>query len=152
MTPADPLHLDAATRQKLWRAVGDAIEAYYRDVRHLNVGGPIDVTEVQAVVERFDFDHPLAPEEAVGRAVDALRRLEPHVLHPRHFGLFDPAPTAMGVVAEALVAAFNPCCASWAGSPFGVETERYLVRKFGRLFGYELASADGVITSGGSEA
>jgi aromatic-L-amino-acid/L-tryptophan decarboxylase len=149
---ADPLHLDGATRRELWQSTGEAIEAYYRDVQHLSAGGHVDVTEVRAAVERFDFDHPLPPQEAVDRVVDALRRLNPHATHPRHFGLFDPAPTAMGVVAEALAAAFNPCLASWASSPFGVETERHLVRTFGRLFGYEAGSSDGVITSGGSEA
>ena len=152
MTHTDPLHLDAATRRELWQAAGDAIEAYYHDVRHLGVRGNVHADEARAAAEQFDFDHPLSPPEAVDRVVEALRRLGPHAIHPRHFGLFDPAPTAMGVVAEALAAAFNPCLASWAGSPFGVETERYLVRTFGRLFGYEPASADGVITSGGSEA
>jgi glutamate/tyrosine decarboxylase-like PLP-dependent enzyme len=152
MTHADPLHLDVATRRELWAIVGEAIESYYRDVPHLRASGHIDMDEVLAAAEQFDFDHPLPPREAVGRVVSALRRLEPQTLHPRHFGLFDPAPTAMGVVAEALAAAFNPCLASWAGSPFGVETERHLVRKFGQVFGYEPASADGVITSGGSEA
>jgi aromatic-L-amino-acid/L-tryptophan decarboxylase len=152
MTPADPLHLDVATRRELWQAAGDAIEAYYRDVRHLGVRGHIDPSEVRTAAEQFDFDYPLSPLEAVDTVTDALRRFGPHATHPRHFGLFDPAPTAMGVVAEALAAAFNPCLASWAGSPFGVETERHLVRTFGQLFGYEPGSADGVVTSGGSEA
>jgi aromatic-L-amino-acid/L-tryptophan decarboxylase len=152
MTQTDPLHLDAAARRELWQAAGDAIEAYYRDVRHLGVRGHVDAGEARAAAEQFDFGDPLSPHEAVDRVVEALRRLGPHAIHPRHFGLFDPAPTAMGVVAEALAAAFNPCLASWSGSPFGVETERYLVRTFGRLFGYEPTSADGVITSGGSEA
>lgn len=152
MTHADPLHLDVATRRELWQAAGDAIEAYYRDVRHLGVRGHIDPGEVRAAAEQFDFDDALSPPEAVDRVVDALRRFGPHAIHPRHFGLFDPAPTAMGVVGEALAAAFNPCLASWAGSPFGVEAERHLVKTFGRLFGYEPASADGVMTSGGSEA
>lgn len=152
MAHADPLHLDTAGRRELWQAAGDAIEAYYRDVRQLGVRGRVDRDEARAAAEQFDFGQPLSPLQAVDRVVDALRRLGPHAIHPRNFGLFDPAPTAMGVVAEALVAAFNPCLASWAGSPFGVETERYLVSTFGRLFGYEPARADGVITSGGSEA
>jgi glutamate/tyrosine decarboxylase-like PLP-dependent enzyme len=152
MTHTDSLHLDVAERRELWQAAGDAIEAYYHDVRHLGVRGHIESGEARAAAEQFDFDHPLSPQAAVDRVVEALRRFGPHAIHPRHFGLFDPAPTAMGVVAEALAAAFNPCLASWAGSPFGVETERYLVRTFGRLFGYEPAAADGIITSGGSEA
>lgn len=149
---ADPLHLDAPARRHLWHAVGEAIEEYYRDVRQLGAGADVDADEVLDAIAGFDFDHPLSPDAAVGQAVDAMRRLAPHVMHPRHFGLFDPAPTAMGVVAEALVAAFNPCLASWAGSPFGVQTERHLVRTFGGLFGYAPESADGVITTGGSEA
>ena len=149
---ADPLHLDVGSRRRLWQAVGEAIEDYYRDVRQLDVCADIGAEEVLDAIAGFDFDQPLSPEAAVGLAVDAMRRLEPHVMHPRHFGLFDPAPTAMGVAAEALVAAFNPCLASWAGSPFGVETERHLVRTFGGLFGYAPASTDGVITTGGSEA
>jgi aromatic-L-amino-acid/L-tryptophan decarboxylase len=152
MTHADPLHLDTASRSQLWQAVGDAIEAYYRDIRHLGVRGHISRDEARAAAEQFDFGQPLSPLDAVDRVVDALRRLSPHAIHPRNFGLFDPAPTAMGVAAEALVAAFNPCLASWAGSPFGVETERHLVSTFGRLFGYEPDRADGVVTSGGSEA
>ncbi|HTT52206.1 MAG TPA: pyridoxal-dependent decarboxylase [Streptosporangiaceae bacterium] len=152
MTHTDPLHLDVTTRREVWQAAGDAIEAYYHDVRHLGVRGHVDPGDARLAAEQFDFDNRLSPSEAVGRVVEALRRLGPHAIHPRHFGLFDPAPTAMGVVAEALAAAFNPCLASWEGSPFGVETERHLVTTFGRLFGYEPACADGVITSGGSEA
>lgn len=148
---ADPLHFDVRSRRSLWHAVGEAIEDYYRDVRQLDVCTEVDAEQVLDAIARFDFDQPLSPEAAVGQAVDAMRRLGPHVMHPRHFGLFDPAPTAMGVVAEAVVAAFNPCLASWAGSPFGVETERHLVRTFGELFGYAPAYTDGVITTGGSE-
>jgi aromatic-L-amino-acid/L-tryptophan decarboxylase len=152
MTQPDPLHLDLAARRRLWAAAGDAIESYYQDVQRLGSGGPVELRDVEAAVRQFDFDQPLLPEDAVELAIDALRRLEPHDLHPRHFGLFDPAPTAMGVVAEALAAAFNPCLASFAGSPFGVATERHLVRTFGQVFGYETAAIDGTVTSGGSEA
>ncbi|HEY2575430.1 MAG TPA: pyridoxal-dependent decarboxylase [Streptosporangiaceae bacterium] len=152
MTHADPLHLDATTRAELWQAVGEAIEAYYRDVRYLDADITVDADEARAVVERFDFATPMQPGEAIQRVVSDMRRLQAHVMHPRNFGMFDPAPTAMGVVAQALVAAFNPCLASRVGSPFGVEAERFLIEKFAELFGYSSQSADGVITSGGSEA
>lgn len=152
MIYTDPLHLDPPTRRELWLAAGTAIEDYHRDVRELGANGRVDADEARRAVEAFDFDHPLPPERALDLAVDAMRRFEPHVLHPRHFGLFDAAPTAMGVLAQALVAAFNPCLASWQGSPFGVEAERRLVREFGALFGYQPSDADGVLTSGGSEA
>lgn len=152
MSDTDPLHLDPSTRRELWLATGTAIEDYHRDVRQLGVNSRVDAAEARRAVAAFDFEQPLPPEQALSLVVDAMRRLEPHVLHPRHFGLFDAAPTAMGVLAQALVAAFNPCLASWQGSPFGVEAERHLVREFCGLFGYEPSTADGVLTSGGSEA
>jgi glutamate/tyrosine decarboxylase-like PLP-dependent enzyme len=149
---ADPLRLDASTRAQLWTAVGAAIEAYHQDVSGLDAATMARPEEVRRALARFDFDHPLPPAEAVALAVDAMRRLQPHVLHPRHFGLFDPAPTAMGVLADAMVAAFNPCLATWAGSPVGVETERLLIERFAAVFGYPPDAADGTLTSGGSEA
>jgi len=136
----------------LWDAVGEAIEAYSRDVGHLSAGGIPDVDEVRKTLDRFDFERPLPPLEAVSYVIDALRHLQPQVSHPRHFGLFDPSPTALGVLGEALAAAFNPCLASWEGSPFGVEAEDFLVRQFAQRFGYPAEAADGIVTSGGSEA
>ena len=94
----------------------------------------------------------MPPAEAVAVVVGMMRRLQPHVANARHFGLFDPAPTAMGVLGDALAAAFNPCLATWAGSPVGVAAEQLLVERFGRLFGYRPEHIDGTLTSGGSEA
>lgn len=149
---ADPLRLDAATRAELWTLAGDAIEDYYREVGQLSAAGGDRLADVRAVLAQFDLERPLPPRDAVKLVVEALRRLQPQPAHPRYFGLFDPAPTAAGVLGDALAAAFNPCLASWDSSPFGVETERMLVAEFGQRFGYPPAAADGIITSGGSEA
>jgi glutamate/tyrosine decarboxylase-like PLP-dependent enzyme len=148
----DPFRLDEQTRAQLWRALADAVESYVRDVEKLHAGGRVDPAEVRRFLAGFDFDRPLDPLATLDRAVDGLRRFQPHVSHPRHFGLFDPAPTTLGVVADALAAAFNPCLASWAGSPLGVESDRFLVATFAQVFGYPAVAADGIVTSGGSEA
>lgn len=150
--PADLLRLDAMTRTELWNLVGEAIEAYYRDASQLSATSPVSADEVRHSLAQFDFDRRLSPSDAVLRVIEALRRLQPNVSHPRYFGLFDPAPTAVGVLADAIAAAFNPCLASSEGSPFGVEAERVLVKQFGQLFGYPEISVDGIFSSGGSEA
>jgi glutamate/tyrosine decarboxylase-like PLP-dependent enzyme len=75
-----------------------------------------------------------------------------HTPHPRYYGLFNPAPTTMGIAADALTAAFNPQLAAWSHSPFAVEVERHLVRAIGSRFGYPPETADGVFTTGGMEA
>ncbi|MGH3736032.1 MAG: pyridoxal phosphate-dependent decarboxylase family protein [Micromonosporaceae bacterium] len=143
--------MSAPDRRRVWQALTAGIERYLADVDDLPAGNPISPDEVAAAVARFDFTEPLDPAYAIEIALDALRRLQPHVRHRRHFGLFDAAPTTMGVAGDALAAAFNPCLASWAGSPFGVAAERHLVNEFGRHFGFGDAT-DGILTSGGSEA
>jgi glutamate/tyrosine decarboxylase-like PLP-dependent enzyme len=150
--PADALRLDAATRARLWSLVGDAIEAYRAEADGLDVAPLARPEDVRHELDQFDFDRPLPPHKVVEAVVQMMRRLQPHVTNPRHFGLFDPAPTAMGVLGEALAAAFNPCLATWAGSPVGVEVEQLLVHRFGELFGYRPELVDGTFTSGGSEA
>ncbi|WP_204009198.1 pyridoxal phosphate-dependent decarboxylase family protein [Virgisporangium aurantiacum] len=148
----DPFRLDGAARGQLWSVLGESVETYVRQVQALPAGRTVDQAEVRQFLAGFDFDRPMDPAAALDRVVDGLRRFQPHVSHPRHFGLFDPAPTAIGVVADALAAAFNPCLASWAGSPLGVETDGMLVDAFARVFGYPVDAADGVVTGGGSEA
>ncbi|MGH9902662.1 MAG: pyridoxal phosphate-dependent decarboxylase family protein, partial [Pyrinomonadaceae bacterium] len=86
------------------------------------------------------------------RVVAGLREHQVHTTHPRYFGLFNPAPTTMGIAADALVAAFNPQLAAWSHSPFANEVERHLVRAFGGKFGYDPARTDGTFASGGAEA
>jgi glutamate/tyrosine decarboxylase-like PLP-dependent enzyme len=149
---ADAFALDSETRADLWQALGTAVETYLADVARLKVAAPVDVAQVRKFLTAFDFDAPMPAREALKLAVEGLRRFQPHVRHPRHFGLFDPAPATMGVAADTLAAAFNPCLASWEGSPFGVEAERFLVSAFARRFGYAGAHADGIFTTGGSEA
>lgn len=149
---ADLLRLNAGTRAELWAALEHAIDVHVDGAADLDAAGSTDPEEVRLMLERFDFDRPLAPVAALNLAVHALRRLQPQVGHPRHFGIFDPAPTTMGIVADALAAAFNPCLASWDGSPFGVAAEAHLVSAFAQRFGYPEHAADGMVTSGGSEA
>src|SRR5262249_2175877 len=81
-----------------------------------------------------------------------LTRFLVHTPHPGYYGLFNPAPTTMGIAADALVAAFNPQLAAWNHSPFPVELENHLVRAFGSRFGYDANRCDGVFASRGAEA
>jgi glutamate/tyrosine decarboxylase-like PLP-dependent enzyme len=94
----------------------------------------------------------MSPEAAIDLAVAGLTEHQVHTPHPRYFGLFNPAPSAMGVAADALVAAFNPQIAAWSHSPWAAEVERHLVLTFASRFGFDRSTADGVFASGGMEA
>jgi glutamate/tyrosine decarboxylase-like PLP-dependent enzyme len=144
------LMLDEATRAALWRQVFATIEAYTHEVESLPVSVAPDLPELRAQLAAYDFTHPVAPDEACAFLAGGLRRYQVHTPHPRYYGLFNPAPTTMGIAADALVAAFNPQMAAWSHNPFAAEVEAHLVRAFGARFGY--AETDGTFCTAGAEA
>lgn len=146
------LLLDSENREKLWDSVVQAVEHYVTHIRELPASADPDPETVLALVNHFDFSHPMEPDEAVRRVAEALSQTQVHTPHPRYFGLFNPTPTMMGVAADALVAAFNPQLAVWKHNPFATEVERRLMRELGGRFGYESGTVDGIMCSGGSEA
>lgn len=153
MSPANAnLALDGDTRLQLWQKLSTEIERYLRQLASAPVAPHLDPEKLRARIAAVDFDHPVEPAAALQFAVTGLWEQQVHTPHPRYFGLFNPAPTTMGVVADALVAAFNPQLAAWSHNPFAAEIEDCLVRAIATRFGYDPASCDGVFTSGGAEA
>lgn len=146
------LMLNERTREELWRRLVEVIENYLTKIDTARVTPELDVEKIRAALAGRDFAEPAPAVEALDFVADAMWRFQIHTGHPRYFGLFNPASTTMGIAADALVAAFNPQLAAWSHSPFAVEVEQHLVRAFGQKFGYDPARADGVFTSGGSEA
>jgi aromatic-L-amino-acid decarboxylase len=74
-----------------------------------------------------------------------------HTAAANYFGLQNPTPTYMSVLAEALVAAFNPQLASFVHSARASRLEQETVRWVGERVGWN-KPFDGTFTSGGSEA
>jgi len=146
------LHLPSAERAPIWRQVIDAIESYAGGVAALRVAPPLERDRLRALLVPFDFERPMAPEEAIRFAAMGLTEHQVHTAHPGYYGLFNPNPTTLGIAADALVAAFNPQLAAWSHSPFAAEVEAHLVRALAARFGYDSAAADGTFTSGGAEA
>lgn len=143
---------DSETRQALLERASELVDAMFSDQPDWKV---IDTTLTSdAVRERiagFDYSEPRAPQEVLEQTFALLRDCGLHVGHPGYFGLFNPTPSFMGVVADLLVAAFNPQMGAWHHHPAGVEIERQMVLYFARAFGLP-DTAYGHFTSGGSEA
>jgi len=146
------LMLSAEERRALWGRLIEAIESYAEGVEGARVAPRLDPGEIRDLLARFDFGEPVAPGEALDFAVDGLWRHQVHTPHPRYFGLFNPAPTTMGIAADALVAAWNPQLAAWSHSPLAAEIEQHLVRAFAERFGYDRERSEGIFASGGAEA
>jgi glutamate/tyrosine decarboxylase-like PLP-dependent enzyme len=150
--PTPALLLDAETRGELWRRLVEVIEDYTNRVGEARVAPELDLAAIREALAPFDFERPIPPLEALGFAAEGLWRWQVHTPHPRYFGLFNPAPTTLGIAADALVAAFNPQLAAWSHSPLAAEIEQHLVRAFAGRFGFDPARVEGTFTSGGAEA
>lgn len=73
------------------------------------------------------------------------------VTHPRYFGLFNPSVHASSIVADALVALYNPQVGGWSHAPAANEIEQWTLRALAGTLGWSGEFATH-FTSGGSEA
>ncbi len=142
--------LTTAQRAALWHDVGAAINDFLDGVGRMASAPTLDVAGMRQRARSFDFVRGLAPSDAVALVMREIAPQQVHVGHPRYFGLFNPAPTTMGIAADALAAAFNPQLAAWSHAPMAVEIEQHVLRALGEKFG--LRDADGTFTNGGAEA
>jgi aromatic-L-amino-acid/L-tryptophan decarboxylase len=146
------LKLGKTVRTRLWGQVEKAIEEYVEGIRAQRVTPPLDPEIIRSGLRRFDFSQAVDPTDSLIFVLEGLSNHQVHSPHPSYFGLFNPQPATMGVIADTLVAAFNPQLAAWSHSPFAVEVERHLVRALGARFGYDVSGLDGTFCTGGAEA
>jgi aromatic-L-amino-acid decarboxylase len=100
---------------------------------------------------RYDFTKPMALDGIVADIERMLRVWQVQVTHPRYFGLFNPSVTVASVVADTLVAMYNPQLAAWRTSPAANEIERHTLAWLSRKFGLPADTAAS-FTTGGAEA
>lgn len=112
----------------------------------------LDMATFRRQLSEFDFlqANDVLPF-AVGWVIDQLRDGLVHVTHPRYFGLFNPKPTWPAMIADRIIAEFNPQLATHTTSPVAVEIETHTIRHVAARLGLPEGSG-GHFTSGGSEA
>src|SRR5213594_439602 len=119
-------------------------------------GGPIVPTvtpqEIRGyLASRYDFTKPLALDDVGADVERMMRRWQVQVTHPRYFGLFNPSVTLASVIADTLVAMYNPQLATWRTSPAANEIERHTLAWLTGKFGLPAATRAS-FTTGGAEA
>src|SRR5437867_783881 len=142
--------LDSATRRRLGYRLIDQIDAYFSSLPDRAVQLPAD----QRTYGTLDDALPEMGEDP-GKVLDEICREMVdegfNVPSANYFGLMNPTPTYMGVLAEALVAALNPQLATLARSQLASKIELETVRWIGERVGWP-GAFNGTFTSGGNEA
>jgi glutamate/tyrosine decarboxylase-like PLP-dependent enzyme len=111
----------------------------------------VSPAEIREHLARYDFNAPRSLDEVCADVERLLQRWQVQVTHPRYFGLFNPSVTVASIVADALVAMYNPQLATWRTSPAANEIERHTLAWLAGKFGLP-ATTVATFTSGGAEA
>lgn len=136
-----------------WDAVRHGIERFRQEIRELPVArSATPEALLRDVRSAFPFDAPRPLQSVVQDVLSRYRENLVHVTHPRMFGLFNPSVREAGILADALVAAFNPQLAVWSHAPAAAALEQHVLETLARVLGYPTAPLVTHFTSGGMEA
>src|ERR1700678_863974 len=141
--------LNPEDRSALWNHIFTSVENFYAHTQALPVSPELDANLIQAYIADFTQQQLKDPLAIIDHIVEGLTRFTVHTAHPGYFGIFNPKFNFPGILDDTLTAAINPQLAAWSHAPFAVEVESYIIKYFGRKFGYVEAEADGVFANGG---
>ncbi len=157
--------LNSTTRRRLGYELIDIIDRYFESLPDRPVQLPLERRSFQPLRDAMpetgllgeldvDTDRAELGDELAGflrATADELIDKGFHISAANYFGLMNPTPAYVAVLAEALVAALNPQLATMARSQLASKIEAQTVRWIGERFGWQLPF-DGTFTSGGNEA
>jgi glutamate/tyrosine decarboxylase-like PLP-dependent enzyme len=127
-------------------------KALQQEICHGPIVPQVTVEEIRDYLSsRYRFGEAMDLEDVIADVERMLQHWQVQVTHPRYFGLFNPSVTLASVVADTLVAMYNPQLANWRTAPAANEMERHTLGWLAGKFGI---SKDGIanFTSGGMEA
>ena len=141
---------DSETRRRLGHRLIDQIDAFFSSLPNRAVQLPLDQRSYGPIHNPL----PELGEDAEKILDEVCREMVDqgfHVPSANYFGLMNPTPTYIGVLAEALVAGLNPQLATLARSQLASKIELETVRWIGERVGWP-GEFNGTFTSGGNEA
>jgi glutamate/tyrosine decarboxylase-like PLP-dependent enzyme len=103
------------------------------------------------LASRYDFNRAIELEDLAADVEEMLRQWQVQITHPRYFGLFNPSTTLASVIADMLVATYNPQLAAWRTAPAPNEIERHTLGWLASRFGLPCQTI-ATFTNGGAEA
>lgn len=145
-----PFDFDSSIRRRLGYKLIDRIDEYFAGLPSRPVQLPEELrsfADLKNSLPEFGEDAERVLDDICGELIAQGF----HVPSANYFGLMNPTPAYMAVLAEMLVAALNPQLASLARSQLAARIERETVRWIGERVGWN-RPFDGTFTSGGNEA
>jgi aromatic-L-amino-acid decarboxylase len=141
---------DSETRRRLGYRLIDQIDSFFSSLPDRPVQLPLDQRTYGPLHDALP-EHGEDAEQVLDQLCREMVEKGFHVPSANYFGLMNPTPTYMGVLAEALVAGLNPQLATLARSQLASKIELETMRWIGERVGWP-GEFNGTFTSGGNEA
>ena len=142
--------LDSATRRRLGYRLIDQIDSFFTSLPDRHVQLPIEQRTFAALTNPLP-ENGVDADQVLNEVFNEMVDKGFHVPSANYFGLMNPTPTYIGVLAEALVAGLNPQLATVKRSQLASKIEHETVRWIGERVGWP-SEFNGTFTSGGNEA
>lgn len=141
---------EAGLRRELGHQLIEILDQYFASLPARAVQLPAAERSFRALTGRMP-EHGEDPATILNEIGRELIDKGFHVPSANYFGLMNPTPAYMAVLAEALVAALNPQLATQARSQLASKIENETLRWIGERVGWA-GEFGGTFTSGGNEA
>jgi len=139
--------------RKLLDNLSQEIQDFYNHVEEIPLIPSVTVQEIREYLNiNYSFCQPQLLEGVCLDVQNMLRRWNLHNNHPHYLGLYVPGTLLPSVIADALVALYNPQLGVWAHAPAACEIERYTLQFLMKKFGMDPESGSANFTTGGTEA
>ena len=142
--------LDSATRRRLGYHLIDQIDEFFSSLPQRPVQLPANERTFETLNDALP-ENGDDPDKVLDEVFREMVAKGFHVPSANYFGLMNPTPTYVGVMAELLVAGLNPQLATMKRSQLASRIEQETVRWIGERVGWT-ERFDGTFTTGGNEA
>ena len=143
--------LDSATRRRLGHHLIDQIDDFFASLPDRPVQLPAEKRTFAPLNNLLPENGAANPERLLDEVFQEMAAKGFHVPSANYFGLMNPTPTYIGVMAELMVAGLNPQLATVKRSQLASKIEHEAVRWIGERVGWS-DMFDGTFTTGGNEA
>lgn len=100
----------------------------------------------------YDFHERVPLDKLISDISWMMRQWTLHVTHPLYFGLYVPGVKMSSIIADTLVALYNPQLGAWSHAPAANEIEQFTLNYLLSQFGFNTDSCTANFTTGGTEA
>ncbi len=129
------------------------IEDYYQDVERCNLMPDFDAHSIRVHLrENYDFETPIPLEQLMNDVTRLMRHGNVQSSHPHYFGLYVPAARFPSIVADSLVALYNPQLGATTHSSAATEIEQFTLQFLASRLGLNPETCSANYTTGGTEA